>query len=137
MGSYAHALHSFEVHFLSAPSLARDVRVPHLDMMASTAFETLELLEWRLSRLEHFLAPDQPGPSTKDTNGAADEAVASRVKKLETRLVNLISESAPAKQIVHLRQCVAELVNCRVLTYLRRRATASLWRRWSAGHKFR
>lgn len=74
--------------------------------MAETAAVTLQSLEWRLKRLEHFL-----GAASKEHTGGdfvetdpkpANEAIDVRLKRLESRTQHLIRNNRVADSLLTL-----------------------------------
>lgn len=75
--------------------------------MAETAAATLQSLDWRVKRLEHYLSPATAGAEAEDgdsTNGTSkSESVHFRLQNLERRLADIIRSNRNADALLHLR----------------------------------
>ena len=74
--------------------------------MAEAASVTLQNLEWRLKRLEHFLSSVSKEQDTGDNPAydadAEQEAVGVRLKRLESRTQQLVRNNQVANALVNL-----------------------------------
>lgn len=75
--------------------------------MAETAAATLQSLDWRVKRLEHYLSSASAGAETDGENtessDSQSESVHSRLQSLERRFADVIRSSRNAEALLRLR----------------------------------